>query len=151
MNNGDGQACPTRLAECMDDSQPLSSLQDLPRPPIPVASARVHARALLFDACQLGVVLRAVLFVEAVMAVGAIFGAAGFVEWVEQLAVFSGAALPGVLSWLIVACTCKRLVARLPPTAQHVFGVALGAVAGLYGCALLALVGAAGHAPWVAS
>jgi len=135
----------------MDDSQPLSSLQEIPRPPVPPERVRANPPLLLFDACQLGVVLRAVLFVESVMAVGATFGAATFIEWVEQLAVFSGAALPGVISWLIVACTLKRLVARLPPAGQHVFGVALGAVAGLYGCALLALVGAASRAPWVAS
>ncbi|HZY16713.1 MAG TPA: histidine kinase, partial [Ramlibacter sp.] len=40
---------------------------------------------------------------------------------------------------------------RLPPLAQHVIGVALGALAGLYGCGLLALVGALEPIPWVAS
>jgi two-component system sensor histidine kinase AlgZ len=109
------------------------------------------ARALVFDACQVGVVLRAVLFVEAVMAVGAMFGATGPADWMEQLAVLSGAALPGTLGWLIVACSLKQLLARLPPTGQHAFGVILGAAAGLYGCGLLALAGATPRVPWVAS
>src|SRR6185369_10061553 len=35
--------------------------------------------------------------------------------------------------------------------AQQLFGVSLGAVAGIYGCALMALVGFGTEAPWVAS
>jgi two-component system sensor histidine kinase AlgZ len=79
------------------------------------------------------------------------FGATGPADWMEQLAVLSGAALPGTLGWLIVACSLKQLLARLPPTGQHAFGVILGAAAGLYGCGLLALAGATPRVPWVAS
>lgn len=132
----------------MNDSQLLSAFQELAREPAP---PRAPQRALVFDACQLGVVLRAVLFVEAVMAVGSMFGAVSIAMWVERLALLSGAALPGTLGWLIIACSLKRLLAKLPSTAQHVFGVALGAVAGLYGCALLALVGMTSRVPWVGS
>jgi two-component system sensor histidine kinase AlgZ len=121
----------------MNDSQLLSAFQDLSREP-PKAAPR---QDLVFDACQLGVVLRAVLFVEAVMAVGAMFGAASAVHWVERLAILSGAALPGTLGWLVVTCSCKRLLARLPPFAQQATGVSFGAVSGVYGAALLALVG----------
>jgi two-component system sensor histidine kinase AlgZ len=133
----------------VNDSQILSTFQESTvRPPPPVR------RALVFDACQVGVVLRAVLFVEAVMGVGAMFGAADLETWVERLATLSGAALPATLVWLIVACSLKNLLARLTPTGQHVFGVVLGALAGLYGCGLLALVGVAGApggSPWIAS
>jgi two-component system sensor histidine kinase AlgZ len=131
----------------MNDSQILSAFQELPgqqRLPKP-------ERALVFDACHVGVILRAVLFVEAVMGVGAMFGAAGFLDWLSRLSVLSGAALPATLAWLIVACSLKRLLARLPVAAQHLFGVALGALAGLYGCGLLALVGFVGAVPWVPS
>jgi two-component system sensor histidine kinase AlgZ len=133
----------------MNDSQLLSAFQELARQPI--RRQRRAQRSLLFDACQLGVVVRAVLFVEAVMAVGALFGAAGFLSWLERLAMLSGAALPGTLGWLLIACSLKRLLARLPPPAQHGFGVALGAFSGLYGCALLALVARPVQVPWVAS
>ena len=131
----------------MKDSQILSTFHDVPAqtgPPPP-------ARGLLFDACQTGVILRAVLFVEAVMAVGAMFGAVNLSDWLVRIAVLSGAALPATLAWLIVACSLKRVLARLRPPTQHMFGVGLGVLAGLYGCALLAMAGLAGTAPWAAS
>ncbi|MCM2251828.1 MAG: histidine kinase [Ramlibacter sp.] len=130
----------------MKDSQILSAF--------PQAADRLPAqprRALVFDACHVGVVLRAVLFVEMVMAAGALFGATGPEDWVLRLAVLSGAALPATLAWLIVACSLKKLLARLPAAAQQAFGIVLGALAGLYGCALMALPGLVGRAPWTAS
>jgi two-component system sensor histidine kinase AlgZ len=132
----------------MNDSQLLSAFQELNRTP---AKQRKARRVLVFDACQLGVVLRALLFVEAVMAVGAMFGAAGVVNWVERMAFLSGAALPGTLGWLVLACSLKKLLARLQPWAQQVGGVVLGAISGLYGCGLLALVMRQESSPWLAS
>lgn len=133
----------------MDDSQLLSAFQELSRQPQAVAAP--PARRLIFDACQLGVVLRAVVFVEAVMAVGAMFVAAGLMDWMQRFAVLSGAALPGTLGWLVVTCSCKWLLARLPSVAQQGIGILLGAVSGLYGAGLVALVGLPGQVPWVAS
>jgi two-component system sensor histidine kinase AlgZ len=71
--------------------------------------------------------------------------------WVQRFAVFSGAALPGILGWLVLTCSCKVLLARLRPLLQQAAGVLLGAISGVYGCALLALVGAPGRVAWVAS
>ena len=130
----------------MDDSQILSAFQEL----APQRS-KARQRALVFDACQLGVVLRAVLFVEAVAGVGAMFFAASFFDWVMRLAIVSAAALPGTLAWLLVTCSLKNLIAHLPPPAQQASGVLLGAMAGLFGCAIIALVGLPGQAPWLAS
>jgi two-component system sensor histidine kinase AlgZ len=129
----------------MKDSQILSAFPEAPARPAP------PRRVLLFDACHVGVILRAVLFVETVMSVGAMFGAASFSGWLLRVSVLSAAALPATLAWLIVACSLKRILARLAPAVQQLFGVVLGAVAGIYGCALLALVGFAGPVPWVAS
>jgi two-component system sensor histidine kinase AlgZ len=98
-----------------------------------------------------GVILRAVLFVETVMSVGAMFGAVTAMDWLLRASMLSGAALPATLAWLIVACSLKKLLARLNPPAQQAFGMALGALAGAYGCALLALVGFVAPVPWVAS
>jgi two-component system, LytTR family, sensor histidine kinase AlgZ len=130
----------------MKDSQILSAFSDLQAqvPPGPV-------RVLVFDACHVGVILRAVLFVETVMAAGAMFGAANAADWLLRVSVLSGAALPATLAWLIVACSLKKLLARLAPAAQQVFGIALGALAGIYGCALIALAGFANRVPWFAS
>ncbi|HWI81591.1 sensor histidine kinase [Ramlibacter sp.] len=132
----------------MKDSQILSAFQDLP------GAGRAPPRAapvLVFDACQVGVVLRAVLFVETVMAAGAMFGAANPLDWLWRVAFLSGATLPGTLVWLIVACSLKTVLAGLSPAAQHGFGMALGALAGLFGCALLVLTGFPDPTPWLAS
>ncbi len=131
----------------MKDSQILSTFQEAAAPDLPARPAR----ALVFDACQIGVILRAVLFVETVMAAGAMFGAASPADWLFRVSVLSGAALPATLAWLLVACSLKKVLARLAPAAQQAFGMALGVLAGLYGCALMALAGFTGAAPWVAS
>lgn len=131
----------------MNDSQILSAFSDLPPNP-PVAPPQ---RALVFDACHVGVILRAVLFVEAAMMVGAMYGAAGWYDWLIRVAVVTGAALPATLAWLVVACMLKKLLAKLPAQGQQVAGVLLGALAGVYGCGLLYLVGHQGNSPWLAS
>lgn len=131
----------------MQDSQILSTFQDLPAQAAHAAPSRV----LVFDACQTGVVLRAVLFVEGVAGAGVMFGASDFLDWLARLSMLSGGVLPATLAWLIAACSLKRLLARLPNTAQYICGGLLGVLAGLYGCGLLVLVGYAGSPPWLAS
>lgn len=131
----------------MQDSQILSTFQDLPRP----TPAAAPARALVFDACQTGVILRSVLFVEAAVGVGAMFGAVSFMDWLGRLSVLTGGALPATLAWLIAACSLKKLLARQPMPMQFTCGVLLGVLAGLYGCGLLALVGLPGQVPWLGS
>lgn len=132
----------------MDDSQILSAFTDLPDPG---RAQPAPARVLVFDACQVGVVLRAVLFVEAVMAVGAMFGTGTVNDWVVRVAILSAAAMPATLAWLLVACSLKRVLERLPPVGQHAFGIGLGAAAGLAGCGLLAQVIGLVSVPWVGS
>ena len=130
----------------MKDTQILSAFQDLE--PAPVATAA--PRLMVFDACQLGVVLRAVLFVETVVAVAALFGASSALEWANRLSLLTGGALPATLLWLVAACSLKKLLARLGSVAQQLAGVLLGAAAGLYGCGVLYLVGLLQPAPWLA-
>ncbi|HSW17927.1 MAG TPA: histidine kinase [Ramlibacter sp.] len=130
----------------MKDLQILSAFADLPS-----SGQGEPRRALVFDACNVGVILRAVLFVETVVAVGALFPAISLADWLARVSWFSAGALPGALLWLVVACSLKRALARLPLPLQRLFGTALGALAGLYGCAMLALVMGDANAPWVAS
>jgi two-component system sensor histidine kinase AlgZ len=132
----------------MDDSQLLSAFQELSPEQKRAGKPRP---VMVFDACQVGVVLRAVLFVEAVVAVGAMFGGGGLVQWTERMALLSGAAFPGTLGWLMLTCAGKGLISRLPPMAQQTVGVLLGALSGLYGCFLMAMVGTGGRVPWVGS
>lgn len=130
----------------MKEPQILSVFQDAAA--ASAENAVPQSVALVFDACHVGVVLRAVLFVQAVMAVATMFGAATVLDWVTRLSLVTGAALPATLLWLIVACVFKKVLARLPHPGQQVAGIALGALAGVYGCAMLAWSGLQQPAPW---
>jgi two-component system sensor histidine kinase AlgZ len=131
----------------MDDSQLLSAFQELSRPQ---AAVKPRPR-MVFDVCQPGVVLRVVLFIEAVIAVAAVFRAATWMDWLQAVAIASGAALPAAAVWLVLTCAGERLLARLPSAGQQAVCIALGACAGLLACLLLSLVGMAGSPPWTAS
>ena len=134
----------------MQDSKILSVFAELS----PARATAVKAKVLVFDACTVGVVLRAVLFVEVVVAVGAMFGSGSVLDWMSRLSLFTGGVLPATLVWLIAACSLKKVLARVSTVIQYAVGVALGAVAGIYGCGMLAmagLVGLVGNPPWVAS
>lgn len=144
----------------MQNTQILSTLppesgqapQQGPRAQAPRGSATPTGRALVFDACQLGVVLRAVLFVETVVAVGVMFGATSAYDWLANVALLTGGALPATLAWLGTACSLKRFLQRLNTAQQYAAGVALGALAGAYACAMLKLAGVAPPSPpWLAS
>jgi two-component system sensor histidine kinase AlgZ len=130
----------------MKDSQLLSAFAEPSSAPQPTS-----APPLVFDACQIGVVLRAVLFVEAVMAVAAMFGSSGLLGWVTRLALLTGGAFPAVLVWLLAACLFKRILALLQPLWQVGAGAALGALAGWYGCGVLVVCGFQDAPPWLAS
>jgi two-component system sensor histidine kinase AlgZ len=135
----------------MNDSQILSAFQELTPTPSALEAKRVAAPVLVFDACHVGVVLRTVLFVEMVVAVGAMFGAATAIDWLTRLSLLTSAALPAALLWLIAACSLKGLLARLSANAQQLAGVGLGALAGVYGCGVLFMMGLLEPAPWAAS
>ena len=111
----------------------------------------VVAPRLVFDACHVGVVLRAVMGVEMVVAVGAMFLSGTLMEWFTRLALLTAGALPAVLLWLILACSLKKGLARLPDALQWAAGIGLGAITGWYGCALLWMFGIARSVPWLAS
>ena len=125
----------------MQETQILST-------PSPAATA-TPKRALVFDACHAGVVLRAVLFVEAVAGVGAMFATETPAQWLGVLALLTGGVLPATLAWLLVACSLKVWLQRLSIAQQYTAGVLLGTLAGLLACALLALV-LADNPPWLA-
>ena len=82
------------------------------RPPAP------SVRVSMFDACHVGVVLRAVMFVESVVGVGAMFGAAQPMDWLLRFSLLTGGALPATLAWLIAACGLKTRLHRLTPRVQ---------------------------------
>lgn len=131
----------------MKDSQILSTFAERRR-----AAARPRtATALVFDACEVGVVLRAVLFVEAVVAVGSMFTANSAADWLARMALITASALPATLLWLVVACSLKTRLAAISIAGQYAVGVGLGALAGIFACGMLAWLGFAASPPWLAS
>ncbi|WP_159917759.1 sensor histidine kinase [Pantoea sp. 18069] len=119
--------------------------------PLLAPTAGAAQRILVFDACHVGVVLRAVLFVQGVVATAALFGAASALEWLARMALITSGTLPATLLWLVLACGLKRLLQRLPVPAQYAAGMGLGALCGVYACAMLWLVADAPTSPWLAS
>lgn len=104
-----------------------------------------------FDVCHVGVVLRAILFVHATVAVGTMFAAADTESWLTLLASGTGVALPATLLWLVVSCLLKRPLAYLPVAGQWIAALALGALSGLAGHQLQAVgpLGLLEPRPWV--
>ena len=82
-----------------------------------------------FDVCHVGVVLRALLFVHGVMAIGMVFAAPSFAVWLGYVAAGSSVALPGVLMWLLVLCALKRPLAAAPAPVQWLAAIGFGALA----------------------
>ena len=131
----------------MKDSEILSTFHERRRKSAP----GWQSSGLLFDTCQVGAVLRAVLLEQVVMGVGSLFWQLSLTEWMARYSILTGATLPATLAWLISACALKKVLAQLPRVWQYTAGVALGALSGIYGCAMLALSGLLAPAPWVAS
>jgi two-component system, LytTR family, sensor histidine kinase AlgZ len=134
-------------------SQPLNAGRRVPSRTVdesPLAMRQAEP-VLIFDACHVGVILRTVLTVELLIAVGAMFVTNDFRAWLYLLAIITGGALPAAITWLLVACALKRPLQRLTRLGQWISGMVLGALAGLYGCAMLVLTGFVQGAPWVAS
>ena len=113
------------------------------------------AAAPLFDVCHVGVVLRALLFVQVVIVIGAAFGAQGLAHWGARAANASAIAWPGLMLWLLAACAAKRLLAPLPLGAQAALAAGLGALCGSAVSALAAIyvadpLAAPNPLPWIA-
>src|SRR5690349_8137407 len=87
--------------------------------PVELARARPGTGSA-FDVCHVGVVLRALLFVHGVLAVGVSFAAASVKDWLGLVGLAASLALPAVLLWLVLACLLKRQLAVLRPPGQWV-------------------------------
>ncbi len=82
-----------------------------------------------FDVCHVGVVLRSLLFVHGVMAIGMVFVATTLPIWLAFTAAGSSVALPSVLTWLLALCALKRPLAKVPDAWQWTAAVGFGAIA----------------------
>jgi two-component system sensor histidine kinase AlgZ len=104
------------------------------------AEVSVFAPASVFDVCHVGVVLRALLFVHCVLAIGVLFFANSWQSWQMQFTAGSASALPAVLMGLVIACALKRVFGALPLVGQWCVALALGAASGAGGAVITATV-----------
>jgi two-component system sensor histidine kinase AlgZ len=117
------------------DSSSLGSvfdrLGDLPPPPRTPASP--------FDVCHVGLVLRAVVGVQGVAALGTALAAGAPAAWVRLYPQAGGIALAGTLIWLVSACALQRRLARASDPIQTLTAAALGALGAFAGWLLFGL------------
>ena len=139
----------------MKDSRILSAFQELPHAqgalPLSQMPELKRNKPYLFDTCQVGVVLRAVVFVQAIVLVGSLFETSGFMPWLALTMLLTGASQPAVVMWLLVVCLFKKPLDRLQVEWQWSVAIVLGALSGLYGCSMLWMLGLLERAPWLAS
>lgn len=140
----------------MQDPQILST-PDAPAQSAPSSSPTTHSArseaetVLVFDACHLGVVLRAVLVAELVLALAALYYSHDALDWLLHLAWLTSGGLSGTLLWLVLACSLKRWLQRMATWQQFACGIGLGMLCGLYASAMLALTGTLAQMHWLAN
>jgi two-component system, LytTR family, sensor histidine kinase AlgZ len=115
--------------------------------PLAEERARVEVQAAAaFEVCHPALALRAVLLVQAVLAIAALALAADPVDWGARQAAHSFAGVAGTGVWLLGVCALRRLLQWLPASARAWPVLALGALAAAVGWAPLWALGLAGDA-----
>ena len=116
--------------------------------PLAEERARLQSQgAAAFDVCHPALALRAVLLVQAVLAVVALGGASTLAEWGARQAVLAFGGVASTLLWLVGICAARRALARLGPSWRASAVLGLGAIAGLAAWLPLAWVGMAREGP----
>lgn len=90
-----------------------------------------------FDVCHAGLALRAVLYVQGVLAVGCLLQASGWMHALSLLGPMVFAGLFGTLGWLLGVCAARRGLARASTPVRAVFVLGWGAVCAVAGRAML--------------
>ena len=112
----------------------------------PIAEERARRKsevAASFDVCHPALALRAVLLVQAVLAVAALGGALSLVDWGARQAVLAFGGAAATLLWLVIVCAARRPLARLPAAWRAGAVLLVGALCGAAGWAPLAWAGLA--------
>jgi two-component system, LytTR family, sensor histidine kinase AlgZ len=92
-----------------------------------------------FEVCHVGVVLRAVLFVHAVVMLGILPFVNHWLIWFDHMIVGAMVALPAVLLWLIAMCACKRLLLKNSAMVHWGVAIFLGGAASELGLLMMLL------------
>ncbi len=112
----------------------------------PLAEERARLRAeaaAAFDVCHPALALRAVLLVQAALALTALAGADTPAQWGQRQAVLAFGGVAATLLWLVVVCALRQPLRRRAPSLRAGLVLVLGAVAALLAWAPLAWAGLA--------
>jgi two-component system, LytTR family, sensor histidine kinase AlgZ len=112
----------------------------------PAAEERARAdaqAAAAFDVCHPALALRAVLLVQAVLAVAALAAAANLVDWGQRQSAHAFGGVTATLLWLVALCAAKRPLRRAVPALRAAIVLLLGVAAALCGWLPLWAVGLA--------
>lgn len=132
---------PPRPSGWQESVQPSQWLGFAPTELAELPSAPLLDPTRAFDVCHVGLVLRAVLGVQALLGLGTALVARDAAQWLTLAANGTVVTMVAVLSWLVVVCAAKRLWPRLPEPVQWLALMGLGAVGALLGFGLLSLTG----------
>ena len=115
--------------------------------PLAEERARLRAQAAAaFDLCHPALALRALLFVQAVLAVAALGGATTLASWGARQAAFCFGGVLGTGVWLVVVCALRGRLERRGPAARAMVVLGAGAGAALLGWWPIDWAGLAGEA-----
>lgn len=92
-----------------------------------------------FDVCHVGLVLRAVLGVQGLLALGLALASRNLDQWMLGVASGSVVTMSAVLLWLLLVCAGRRALGRLPEPGQWALLTGLGALSAWVGWQLLNL------------
>ncbi|MFG6466298.1 sensor histidine kinase [Roseateles sp. BYS87W] len=127
-------------------------------PPLPALDPRTRdgagagaSDAQAFDVCHVGLVLRAVLGVHGVLALGAALMARDGGQWLALMAQGTVVTMFAVLAWLVGVCAGKRLWPRLTAGVLWPLLMGWGGAAGLLGLGLLNLTSDEPFTAWRAT
>jgi two-component system, LytTR family, sensor histidine kinase AlgZ len=110
--------------------------------PIAEERARLQAQAAAaFDVCHPALALRALLLVQAALAVVALAGAQTLAHWGTRQAALCFGGLVATLLWLVVVCALRQPLRHLGSPARATVVLLLGALTAALAWALLAWVG----------
>ena len=100
----------------------------------PLAEERARGQAqqlAAFDVCHPALALRAVLLVQAALALAALATANVWGDFALRAAQGAFAGVVGVLLWLVTVCACKPLLRRVASALRAALVLLIGAVAGV--------------------
>jgi two-component system sensor histidine kinase AlgZ len=106
-----------------------------------------RARAAL-DVCAQALALRALLWVQLLLAIGALVGAQGPGDWLTRQANVMFAGLTATLLWLVGVCALRSPLAQCSAHTRAALLIASGTLAALLGWAPLRWAGLAGGGVW---